>query len=188
MIGYRRIGHGYSEGHPMAEAERNKRREARQATIWLCLVGLTLLASAPALWVALSPDVREVPHLRSLRGVEAKANVHFPPGTELVLSRADLFLKPRVIALLRMPENDARRLLAGPPFNGASSAQDGGFWECWDGWLEGWGPVDKEWQPQRSRHYLSAAALDREGARSVEVLVDLEKSPVVDVYVMVSIG
>ena len=158
----------------------------RRAVVDRLLVVLWLLAAVVCVGCAatvvaalcMAPPGQPV-QVVSLRGVEARLALKFPPGTELVEARYIGSLIQILEAKVRMPRAEVEPWLRKPPFEGEPNHEGNliGFFhnDC--------GMTD--WHPEPASEFWSAVVPEhpRERPGYAYVLVHLDDPKMVDVYV-----
>jgi hypothetical protein len=150
------------------------------------LVAVWLLAAAVSIGsaVTLAVAVYEAPpgqpvQIATLRGLENRLELTFPPGTELVEARYVGFLPQELLAKVRMPHSEVEQWLRKPPFHGEPSRDDRGA-EWFRNFL---GMTD--WHPEAVGKFLFQSYSNRPDKMLVaaEILVSLDDPQVAVGYV-----
>lgn len=150
------------------------------AKVWvagLCLMLLAAGTGIASVMVGWSFRLPRTVAIGSIEGVERLGGIEIPDSARLVgarLTHSVVDLDPLGWAILKMPRDDARRMLRTPPL--VAPTRDGrpvnDAWKPFDGELAG------EWRPDEAEEWMGAWIGDsRPEFWHVNALADLDREP-----------
>lgn len=137
-------------------------------SIWLVLtggaMGLLLFATGPL-------------SIASLRGLEARIAIAFPPGSSLVEAKLNPRWSGQVVGILLVPHDALDSLFGAPPFCGYVSRTESSLQTIRRRRV----PL-QSWRPEATRDFIAAEAIYHDKSYAISILAALDDSALATVY------
>lgn len=154
------------------------RRQRAILGIWVTLVTFGAIGTV-ALCVMLSRiGCGGTVGVGSVRGIEQRTELHFPPGTVLVEAKYNsVVMSAGLTAKLQMPRDRLDAFLRGPPFLGRTTRSERVLDDRY-----GDACSIKSWRPDAAKDFIAASALYRHNSYSVWILADIDDPQTAIIY------